>query len=213
MGTLIIFIFKGFILSSTPSQDEVFINKTPNTSFFYKSLIKKNRKIEPNFANYFPLYDKNFLGINRGSSDNFGYLYLSSQDGDSIDFNWIEIDTTGTDLNLTDDSWTTVNLSFTFPFYDKTYNWVSIGSNGIVYFENYYIGLNNTGLPTNAYGGGDIIAVYWDDLDPSEPGAGVYFQDFGTYAVIEWDSVPIYSQEGGNSFEVILYENGDKDSV
>jgi hypothetical protein len=208
---VLIFAFVGLSFSAIPTEDRAPVTKKIIPSKITQiQPVKKPQKIEPRPANYTPykFRQNNPVGILSGGPDAFGYVYLSTQDGDPISFNWIEINTTGTDLGLTDDSWTTVTLSFNFPFYDATYNWVSVGSNGVVYFEDYYIGLSNTALPSNSYGGGDLIAVFWDDLNPSAAGA-VYFQDFGTYAVIEWDGVPRYGQTEPNTFEVILYDNGD----
>ncbi len=145
-----------------------------------------------------------------GGPDGFGYTYLSTQDGDSgVTFNWVEIRDTANDLRLADDDFTYIPLPFSFPFYDTTYDTVTVGSNGLVYFEPYYIGMGNTSLPSSAYDGGDIIAVFWDDLSPQPYGTGsVYFKSFTDSVVIEWDSVPIYGQTTYNTFEVILYADG-----
>ncbi len=144
-----------------------------------------------------------------GGPDGYGYTYESNQDGDPVTFYWIEIRDTTNDLHLADDDVVYVPLSFSFPFYDSTYDTLTIASNGLIYFEDYYIGTGNTALPSNAYGGGDIIAVFWDDLRPLPYGTGtVYFKDFQTFAVIEWDSVPIYGQTTYNTFEVIIYDDG-----
>lgn len=147
-----------------------------------------------------------------GGPDGFGYTFMDSDYQGGPSFNWIDITSTGTPLNLGDDDYTIVNLSFTFPFYDATYNFINIQSNGTVTFDSSYTGLSNDSLPTNAYNGPkDIIAFYWSDQNPSSTsGHGqVYFQDFGTYAVVEFYEVPEYNGSTYNTYEVILHQNGD----
>ncbi len=78
-----------------------------------------------------------------GGPDGFGYIYLSTQDGDTgLTFNWIDITTTGTAVGAGDD-WcsgssasTLYYLGFSFPYYDQTRDSISICSNGTVVLEN-----------------------------------------------------------------------------
>ena len=77
-------------------------------------------KCEPIESNYTP-----FIG-NKSGSDVFGYEYLSTQDGDAVTFNWIEISGTGIPITLGDDSYATIALSFPFLFYDDLYNSIDI---------------------------------------------------------------------------------------
>ena len=147
--------------------------------------------------------------VHAGGPDGFGYTFIDSDHPNGPAFEWIDITTTGTPLNLGDDAYTTVQLSFPFPFYDTTYTSIDIQSNGTITFHNDYFGLGNGALPTNAYDGPwDLIAFYWSDQNPSDHGQ-VYFQDFGTYAVIEFFEIPEYGGTAYNTYEVILYMNGD----
>jgi len=112
-----------------------------------------------------------------GGPDGFGYVYLSTQDGDPVPFNYIDISTTGTATGAGDD-WcsgssasTVYYLGFSFPFYDQNIDSVSICSNGTVVLENKtnYLGLSNAALPSNGGYTGDFgfVAVMWDDLNPT----------------------------------------------
>ncbi len=160
-------------------------------------------KSEPINQNYVQ-----FIGKKSGS-DAFGYEYLSTQDGDSVTFNWIEISGTGIPVTLGDDDFDRLELSFAFQFYNNFYDSIDIQSNGTITFHGDYFGYGNTDLPTNSYNGPwDVICANWDDLDPSAFGQ-VYFQDFGTYAVIEFASIPLYGGTLGNTFQIILYDNGN----
>jgi len=160
-----------------------------------------------------------------GGPDGYGYLYYSTQDGDSVDFNWIDITGTGTAVGAGDD-WcsgssdsTLYYLGFSFPFYESVYDSVSICSNGAIVFDDPYVyfGLSNTSLPSTSYEGPRaIVAIMWDDLDPPEYGGDIYFQSFsscpdgysGACAVIEYYHVPRYGNSVQMDFEMILYDNG-----
>ncbi len=200
--TLLLSIMLILVFSIVVNANDLSINAN-DFSDDYLNINGQKLKEEPISSDYTP-----FTGYKSGS-DSFGYEYLSTQDGDPITFNWIEISGTGTPMNLGDDDTISVMLSFAFPFYDDLYDTISINSNGTITFHSGYFGYGNTALPTNLYGGPwDVIFMMWDDLNPAAFGE-VYFQDFGTYAVIEFDSVPRYSSSVGNTFEVILYDNGD----
>ncbi len=163
-----------------------------------------------------------------GGPDGFGYTYLSTQDGDAVTFNYIDISGTGTAVGAGDD-WcsgssasTLYYLGFSFPYYDQLIDSISICSNGTVLFENKtgYLGLSNAALPSNGGYTGDFgfVAVMWDDLNPAATGADdIYFQSFtscpdgysGACAVVQWNNVPRYGGSVFMNFEVILYDNGN----
>ncbi len=158
-----------------------------------------------------------------GGPDGYGYRYLSTQDGDPVPFNWIEISTTGTPLGASDD-WCSgssagmyYSLGFPFPYYADTVDSISVCSNGTVLLQGIsnYLGLSNYPLPYTS--GPGFVAVMWDDLDPPEYGGDVYFQSFascpdgygGACAVVEWHNVPRFGNTTLMDFEVIFYDNGN----
>lgn len=139
------------------------------------------------------------------------YSTLDSSDPGGPAFNWIEINNTGTALNLRDDDSALVPLPFSFEFYGTNYNQVYVNSNGSLNL-NFFSGYSNTCLPTAVTS--DIIAVYWDDLNPSVSGE-VYYKTMGTSPnrtfVIEWFNVSHHYYPNGNiTFEIILHEESNK---
>ncbi|MCX5771520.1 MAG: hypothetical protein NTZ09_14795, partial [Candidatus Hydrogenedentes bacterium] len=104
-----------------------------------------------------------------GGPDPGGYIFIDSNEPGGPAFSWIEVSSTGTNLNLTDNSsYFPIDLPFTFNFYDGDYTQVAVGSNGTVYFSSAYLGLGNVCIPgINGYGVHRFIALYWDDLYPS----------------------------------------------
>ncbi len=141
----------------------------------------------------------------KGGNDVYGYVYSSNQDGDAVTFDWVEISSTGTNLNLSDEDSATVTLPFVFKLYDDTTSTIHVQSNGGITFRDIKLSYFNHALPdTN----GTMIAVYWSDQNPSSHG-GVYYQAFSdTMAVIEWYQVPEYSGTTYNTYEVILWSDG-----
>ncbi|MCK4252225.1 T9SS type A sorting domain-containing protein [candidate division WOR-3 bacterium] len=139
-----------------------------------------------------------------GGPDDFGYTWIDSDEPGGPVFNWIEISGTGTPTAMADDDhyWP---IPFTFTFYGVTYDNIAVGSNGGVYFQDTYLTLGNTALPSTASNIYQLIAPYWDDLNPNASGADdVYYQIIGNTLVIEWHQVPRYAATNYMTFEVIL---------
>jgi hypothetical protein len=144
--------------------------------------------------------------LSTGGPDDFGYEWIDSAEPGGPVFNWVEISGTGTDMLLTDDDhyW---GIPFSFTFYGTTYDTIAVGSNGTVYFEDWYLGLGNVSLPGySEYDVDTFIAVYWNDFNPEEVGAGaVYYQIMGDTLVVEWDDIPLYSYPDSiETFEALL---------
>lgn len=151
-----------------------------------------------------------------GGPDTYGYIYENSNATGGPVYNWIEIDPNLGGAGITnaalanDDDNSSHALSFNFSFYGEVYDSVKIATNGALTFgaELDYFGLSNVCMPNaSGYADSAVIAAFWDDLDPSSGGA-IYFQDFGTYAVIEYSDVVEFGGADGDSWEVILYDNG-----
>ena len=127
-------------------------------------------------------------------------------------FNWNDISGSGTPLNLSDDSYFfPVNLPFSFNFYGQDHTQVAVASNGTLYFQNAYLGLNNRPIPSSTgYIPQVFIAVYWDDLNPSA-GGQIYYQILGQAPdrtlVVQWQDVPHYGNPSDTvTAQAVLFE-------
>ena len=142
---------------------------------------------------------------------NSQYLTLDSNDSAGPVFNWIEISSTGTALNLEDDASAQILMPFTFDFYGTSYSQVYINSNGTINLSDFFTDFSNSCIPTAVTS--DLIAVHWDDLDPPS-GGNVYFQTFGASPnrtfVVEWFNLPHFSNIGNVTFEAILHEDSSE---
>lgn len=123
------------------------------------------------------------------------------------------IDTTGgTTLPVSDEGYTLVDMGFSVPFYGAApTNKITVVGNGFLSLGTVSgMTYDNQTIPTAATPN-SIIAPFWDDMDPDSGGV-VRCAGFGSapnrYWVVEWNSVPRYSDGGSFTFEAILYESG-----
>ena len=152
------------------------------------------------------------------SSDNFGYSYDDTQPVE-----WVDA-TSGTDSGLSGHSngqYTgPVDLGFTFPFYENTYDQVFIAASGFITFDDAGIWPNQSQIPASG-APNNVIAPYWAPLYLSDqgPDGRIFYQQGGEapdrYFVVEWAAVAGGSPDdptGGDDlfhFQVILFEDGD----
>jgi hypothetical protein len=131
------------------------------------------------------------------------------------DYEWVEINTIGTRLTLSDDQTLPVTLPSTFgpfKFYGQRYTQFSVCSNGWVgpgyqtataYF--------NQRIPDptsiNPHG---MICADWDDMLPNNSGSGgvYYYHDAANHRfIIEYDSVPYWdATTTQEKFQIIIYD-------
>jgi len=145
-----------------------------------------------------------------GGPDAFGHVWIDSDEPEGPAFDWVDIASTGTALPLGDNASASVDLPFAFPYYGTDRTSVRVVSNGWLGFagsgtSNAFINaaLPNPGLPN------DLIAVFWDDLDPADAGE-VRYQDMGDGRfVVSWLDVPRPTGTGTYTFQAILYATGE----
>ena len=143
---------------------------------------------------------------------NYGYRAFSDLSPYPIrpTFNWIEIKNIGTQIASSGDDVTqSVPLPFTFKFFGQDKSSITVSSNGWVGFGSYtYAYYTNVGIP-NSSAPNDIIAIVWDDLNPSATGSGkiYYYYDAANHIfIVEYDSVYHYGTTLPTKAQVILYD-------
>jgi hypothetical protein len=156
---------------------------------------------------YYAAQDRGF-----GGPDGFGYVWSDSDEPGGPTYGWVNISGTGTMIALGDDEASDpLTLGFDFPYYENIYSEVYIGSNGILTFGDPSTSRINTALPT-ATVPNDVIAMWWDDLDPAEAGNIYYYSDIANERfIVSFVGVPNYISGGGTgslSFQAILHANG-----
>ncbi|MDH3939323.1 MAG: hypothetical protein OEV68_18550, partial [candidate division Zixibacteria bacterium] len=106
-----------------------------------------------------------------------------------------------------------IDIGFDFPFYGNTYNFIYLGSNGIIGFAPTAMNARTETPFPNSAEPNNIIALLWDDLNPDDgnnPGAHVYIDTTGGRCVIQFVDYPEYSASPGDvmNAEIILEPNG-----
>jgi hypothetical protein len=118
---------------------------------------------------------------------------------------------TGTRLSLTDDDSELVTLSFSFPFYGRSYSQVYVNSDGNLTFgakDDASTGRNVGRL----VGGPPRVAPLLADLNPEE-GGRVSSQDLRDHLTVTWRAVPQFDHTDRNTFQVTLWADGRVDFV
>jgi len=147
-----------------------------------------------------------------GGPDDFGYVWVDSDEPDGPVYSWIDISSEGTEITPGDDDFEgPVAIGFDFPFYGNTYNQVYIGSNGILTFGAGSSARLNDAIPTP----GDpdnMIAMWWEDLDPPEAGNIYYYYDAAEERfIVSFVNIRRYLSPNGTgsyTFQAILYPDG-----
>ncbi len=146
-----------------------------------------------------------------GGPDTFGYIWVDSDEPGGPTFSWVDIASTGTAVTLADDAATTVTLPFPFPFYGTDRTSLRLTSNGWLGFagSGTATGSTNASIPS-ASPPNDLIAAFWDDLNPAA-GGSIRYQDMGDGRfVVSWLAVPRYNEAGSAmTFQAILYATGE----
>jgi len=146
--------------------------------------------------------------------DAYGYYAYDIYDQNGPTYNWVEVDPfaggPGTALNITSDDQTfPLSLPFTFTYYGQDYAEISVCSNGwIAMGSTTDVDWSNSTIP-NSDGPPAMIAPFWEDLSPQQPGGHVacYSDVSQHYYVIEFDSVRQFSPTTAReTFEVILHD-------
>ena len=138
----------------------------------------------------------------------FEYEFIDSNQPDGPIFDWVDISTVGTELNLFDDDFATVDLPFAFTFFEEDRNTVNVSSNGYLAFESEAFEFFNAPIPDIQLPN-NFVAPFWDDLDPSAGGSIYYHSDdAGERFIVQYQDIPRFEDGGALTFEVILESDG-----
>jgi len=125
-------------------------------------------------------------------------------------FNWVDITVIGTEITgLGDD--TNVGplpIGFEFPFFGQGFNQFYFSSNGFLSFNPIVGGhFTNRHLP-DPEAPGNLLAVFWDDLDFRSQGRAYYWSNGRDTLVVSYVGVPHLSSGGPYTFQAILKADG-----
>ena len=136
------------------------------------------------------------------------YQWQDSKQPDGITYDWVDISEVGTELNLGDDEAASVTLPFDFDFYGITNNTVNISSNGYLTFGDNGTEYQNYGI-TDTFNISNLIATFWDDLNPEYAGSIYHHYDAeADRFIVQYQDVARYETEGALTFQTILNSDG-----
>ena len=147
--------------------------------------------------------------------DGYGYYAYDRADsayGPAPGFDWYDISPPGpgnlvTAITDEDAAVTTMGTIFPIRYYGVSYDLISINSNGFLAAgtTDYRFG-DNSPIP-DTHGPANMIAPFWDDLDPSAGGDIYSWFDVVNHRLIyQFDDVPIWNTSNTQTFQVIFYD-------
>ena len=147
-----------------------------------------------------------------GGPDRFGYTYRDSDETGGPVFDWVDIRTSGTQLNLLgeDGNVGPIEIGFDFPFYGNTFSTLRVCLNGWISFTNSSSGRANYPLPSQiSVVPENLIAIYWDDLAFGLQRRAWYRND-GSRVIVQFQEAYRSGETAsyGNTFQAILYPSG-----
>ncbi|MEE9442160.1 MAG: trypsin-like peptidase domain-containing protein [candidate division Zixibacteria bacterium] len=198
---------------SNPVLKKLIINnklQAPNHNYQSEYYVVTSSKDEADLRVGYPV-DKN-----AGGPDEYGYIWIDSDELGGPAFEWNDISSTGTDItgNLRDDNLIgPFPIGFDFSFYGIAYNQFHIGSNGLVGFDTTRLHLHYSSPIPSENTPHNFLAWLWMDLDITDfynPEGHVYYETIDDHLIIQFTDYPMYSADPGDvvTAQVILDTSG-----
>jgi len=159
------------------------------------------------------------LSAHAGGPDTYGYMFKDSNETDGPTYSWITPDTSNEVIGLgDDDASTAIPMGMNFPFYEGVETEMFICSNGFLSFADAGNAYSNQAIPT-VDGTNGIIALFWDDLNPTIDGIDSHFYYENTSVdgqaafMITFVDVPVYggssTDESALTAQAIFFADGN----
>ncbi|KXX70589.1 hypothetical protein AVL50_08275 [Flammeovirga sp. SJP92] len=137
------------------------------------------------------------------------YIYVDSNEGEEVDYQWIDITSIGTELKLNDDDFYALhNTNWDFILYEKHFETILISSNGYLTFDKENgDAWKNHELP-NSDKPHSLIAPLWCDLTPQVNGSIYYLLD-EEKLIVQYTKIPTYDNANTeNTFQLVYWKDG-----
>ena len=156
----------------------------------------------------------------QGGPDEGGYFWTTSNDEPGMEFEWINIEDSGTLLSFqSNDGFASeiVTLDFEFPFFNENYSFVNVNANGWIGWESENETVWQNGSIPSPSMPRPAIFGFFDDLNPenqngtASASGNVFYHVNNERAVIWFDDVVRWTGDAGSGtydFQFVLYPNG-----
>ncbi len=145
-----------------------------------------------------------------GTGTDGEYTFYDSNEGSRGTVTFTDISSTAIDIREGDreaQEWQeTISLPFTFRFYGKDFNSITVSDNGGIIFgpESDVISFNNSRLPNRRWE--YSIFPFWDDLK----GGNVYYKQEGDRFIVQWNKIAHAEVDGSDAtFQVVLHKGSN----
>ena len=136
------------------------------------------------------------------------YAWQDSKQPNGAIYNWVDISAVGSELDLDDDESASVALPFDFNFYGEANDTINISSNGYLTFDDNGTEYYNNEI-TNSYNVSNLIAPFWDDLNPGYSGMVYHHYDAEQNRfIVQYQNIARYEVENALTFQTILNADG-----
>jgi hypothetical protein len=147
-----------------------------------------------------------------GGPDDYGYTWIDSDEPGGPAFNWIDISGIGTPIDfgsdIDDGNSGPLPLGFPFMFYGNEFESICVCTNGWASFtDSTSVEWGNPGIP-DPEPPNNMLAAFYDDMNFENGGTGYFYTNSSDTAIITWDHVPDWRQEGIFTFQIILVAPG-----
>jgi hypothetical protein len=137
--------------------------------------------------------------------DRGGYRWIDSDESGGPAFDWIDISSAGTRIDLVDDdNQGPFPLGFTCDFYGQSFDSIRACSDGWLSFTSESHQFHHYPIP-DVSDPNNLLAPMWADLNPSQGGSVYYLADTANGRfVMSWVDVPFYYNTDSITFQVVL---------
>jgi hypothetical protein len=140
--------------------------------------------------------------------DSFGYFFFDSDSSQGPEYSWIDISSIGQVIDfgadIDDGNSGPLDLGFAFDFYGNEFTSINVCTNGWASFtDGSSTEYGNVGIP-DPEPPNDMLAVFFDDMNFENGGEAYFYTNNSDSAIITWQDVPDWRQEGIFTFQIIL---------
>ncbi len=141
--------------------------------------------------------------------DAFGYHWEDSNAPGGPVFDWVDIASVGTLLGHDDEAvYGPFDLGFNFGYYGNSFDSVKVSTNGWLSFTSGSLVWTNQGIPDSSQPN-NLLAAFWDDLNPSRSGDIYYHADAANNRfIVQYEAVRNWESSTNETFQIILNADG-----
>ncbi len=141
--------------------------------------------------------------------DGFGYHWEDNNASGGPVYAWVDIASTGVLLGHDDEAvYGPFDLGFDFGYYGNSFDSVKVSTNGWISFTSGHLVWTNQGIP-NTSQPNNMIAAFWDDLNPSQAGDIYYLADAANDRfIVQYEGIRNWESGANETFQIILNADG-----